>query len=153
MKYLDFNQPRQLLLYSTAEYNFWCILQKILRRVADVINMESLTSPMLLVFVIAGAITTLAMLSVFANVIQHETQLHDLRNRVKELQYNHAMYIARLSGAIPEEGEVEILSDSEEAEISINNQMDAQGLSKSSSPTIQNQAPNQANDQVQAQAA
>ncbi len=73
--------------------------------------MGTITTSMLIVFFLAGGITTLAMLSVFANAIRHETQLHDLRNRVKELHYEHAMYLAKISGKIAEEGEIEILDD------------------------------------------
>jgi len=73
--------------------------------------MTTLTMGMQLVLLAAGGITILAMLSVFANVIAHETQLHDLRNRVKELHYQHALYLARIDGQIPGEGEVEILPD------------------------------------------
>lgn len=65
--------------------------------------MATITTSMLIILLIAGAITTLAMLSVFSNVIGHETQLHDLRNRVKELHFEHAMYIARLNARIPDE--------------------------------------------------
>ncbi len=73
--------------------------------------MSTITPSMLIVFLLAGGVTTLAMLSVFANAIRHETQLHDLRNRVKELHYEHAMYLAKISGRISEEGEIEILDD------------------------------------------
>ncbi len=76
--------------------------------------MGTVTTNMLIIFLLAGGITALAMLSVFANAIRHETQLHDLRNRVKELHYQHAMYLAKISGQIPEEGEVEILDDDDE---------------------------------------
>jgi len=73
--------------------------------------MTTLTMSMQLVLLVAGGITVMAMLSVFANVIAHETQLHDLRNRVKELHYQHALYLARIDGQIPQEGEVTILPD------------------------------------------
>ncbi len=65
--------------------------------------MTTLTTGMLIVLLFTGAITALAMLSVFSNIIGHETQLHDLRNRVKELHFQHAMYLARLNAQIPEE--------------------------------------------------
>ena len=65
--------------------------------------MVTLSTGMLLALLIAGAITTLAMLSVFANIIGHETQLHDLRNRVKDLQFEHAVYIARINNQIADE--------------------------------------------------
>jgi len=65
--------------------------------------MTTLTTGMLIVLLFTGAITALAMLSVFSNIIGHETQLHDLRNRVKELHFQHAMYLARRNAQIPEE--------------------------------------------------
>ncbi len=81
--------------------------------------MVTLSTAMLIVLLIAGGITVVAMLSVFANVIEHETQLHDLRNRVRELHFNHAMYMARFRGQIgdepEEEGEIEILDDGPQA--------------------------------------
>lgn len=81
--------------------------------------MGTLTAGMLIIFLIAGAITALAMLSVFSNVIEHETQLHDLRNRVRKLHYEHAMYLARLQGHIPENatdgGDVLIIEDEPES--------------------------------------
>ena len=73
--------------------------------------MVTLSTPMLIVLLVAGAITVISMLSVFANVIGHETQLHDLRNRVKDLQFQHAMYIATISGQISKEGTVDILDE------------------------------------------
>lgn len=76
--------------------------------------MVTLTTGMLIVLLIAAGITAMAMLSVFASVIEHETQLHDLRNRVRELHYQRAIYMARYRGQIgdsSEEGEIEILDD------------------------------------------
>jgi len=75
--------------------------------------MIALSTGMLLVFLLAAGITAVAVLSVFANVIDHETQLHDLRNRVRELHYQNILRSAKLSGHIPaqEEGEIEILDD------------------------------------------
>lgn len=74
--------------------------------------MGTLSTAMLLVFLIASAITVLAMMRVYANIVEHETDLHDLRNRIKQLQFERQLYLARLSGQIgPEEGEVEILED------------------------------------------
>lgn len=67
--------------------------------------MITLSTGMILALLISGGITSLAMLSVFANVIGHETQLHDLRNRVKDLRFQHAMYLARINGQIDEDQE------------------------------------------------
>lgn len=77
--------------------------------------MATISSGMLLILLIAAVITTIAMLSVFSNIIEHETQLHDLRNRVKELHYQQAVYLARVNGRIGEEGEVEMLDDDAES--------------------------------------
>ena len=69
--------------------------------------MVTLSTSMILALLLAGAITTLAMLSVFANIIGHETQLHDLRNRVKDLHFEYAMYLARINNQIKDDdGEV-----------------------------------------------
>lgn len=68
---------------------------------------------MLLVFLFASAITVLAMMRVFTNIVEHETDLHDLRNRIKQLQFERQLYLARLHGHIgdEEEGEIEILEN------------------------------------------
>ena len=66
---------------------------------------------MLVILLVGGVITVISMLSVFANVIGHETQLHDLRNRVKDLHFQHGMYIARINGQIPQEGAVDIINE------------------------------------------
>ncbi len=76
--------------------------------------MVTLSTGMIVALLIAGGITTLAMLSVFANVIGHETQLHDLRNRVKDLQFKHSMYLARINGRIPDEYAAEPILEVEE---------------------------------------
>ncbi|HCT45860.1 MAG: hypothetical protein CMJ35_02580 [Phycisphaerae bacterium] len=74
--------------------------------------MVPLSNTMILMCLIGSSITVLAMLRVFANVIEHETDLHDLRNRVKALQYQKQLYLARIQGHIAEEeGEIEILDD------------------------------------------
>ena len=49
-----------------------------------------------------AGITVLCLYTVYANVIRHETTLHDLRNRVEELQNQQAMHLARLRGELPE---------------------------------------------------
>lgn len=53
-----------------------------------------------IILIITGGTTALATFSVFANIIGHETQLHDLRNRVKDLQYKHLLYLAKQDGRI-----------------------------------------------------
>ncbi|MFG0245334.1 MAG: hypothetical protein ACF8MF_04690 [Phycisphaerales bacterium JB052] len=74
--------------------------------------MVPLSNAMILMCLIGSSITVLAMLRVFANIIEHETELHDLRNRVKTLQYQKRLYLARIQGHIAEEeGEIEILDD------------------------------------------
>src|SRR5690606_27032828 len=68
-----------------------------------------------LIWVILGvttAVCVLSMLGVCSGVIRHETRLHDLRNRVAELQYRYTLQLARLHGHIEdeaEEGEVDVL--------------------------------------------
>lgn len=49
-----------------------------------------------------AGITVLCLYTVYANVIRHETTLHDLRNRVEELQNQQAMHLAKLRGELPE---------------------------------------------------
>jgi len=76
--------------------------------------MVPLTSAMMIILLIASAITALSILSVFANIVRHETKLHDLRNHVKDLNYQHELYLARIDGRISDRGEVEILEDDDE---------------------------------------
>lgn len=60
----------------------------------------------------AGGVSVLAMLGVFANIIRYESQLHDLRNRVADLQYGYALRLARLQGQVgDDEGEFDIVDD------------------------------------------
>lgn len=65
-----------------------------------------------------GAVCVVSMLGVFASVLHHETELHDLRNRVAELRYSYTIQIARMHGHITdedgEEGEVDMLDDAGE---------------------------------------
>jgi len=65
--------------------------------------MTSLSPMMLFALAITSGITITAMLGVFANIIGHETQLHDLRNGVQDLQFKRAVFEARVSGQIPAE--------------------------------------------------
>lgn len=61
-----------------------------------------------------GAVCVISMLGVFASILRHETDLHDLRNRVAELRYRYSLQMARLHGQLEEEdeiGEVDILDD------------------------------------------
>jgi len=62
----------------------------------------------------AGGVSVLSMLGVFANIIRYESQLHTLRNRVTDLQYEYALRIAKLHGQVADdddEGEFEIIDD------------------------------------------
>jgi hypothetical protein len=90
-----------------------CICRKILLGRVDVSPMGTLSTAMLLVFLLASGITVLAMMRVFTNIVEHETDLHDLRNRIKHLQFERQLYLARLHGHIgpEEEGEIEILEN------------------------------------------
>lgn len=56
-----------------------------------------------LIWIILAAtalVCVLSMLGVFASIIRHETDLHDLRNRVAELQFKYTLQLARLHGHI-----------------------------------------------------
>lgn len=64
--------------------------------------MITLSSAILAVLLITSAITAVSILNIFAHSIGHETQLHDLRNHVKELHYQHALYLAQIKGQIPD---------------------------------------------------
>jgi hypothetical protein len=65
-----------------------------------------------LILGLSGTICVVSMLGVFSSVIRHETQLHDLRNRVSELHYEYALRLARLHGHIDDdEGGVDILDE------------------------------------------
>jgi hypothetical protein len=69
-----------------------------------------------LIWIILAAtvvVCVLSILGVFASIIRHETDLHDLRNRVSELQYRYTLQLARLHGHIEEEadGQVDIVED------------------------------------------
>ncbi|RMH28556.1 MAG: hypothetical protein D6692_05205 [Planctomycetota bacterium] len=65
-----------------------------------------------LILGLTGTICVVSMLGVFSSVIRHETQLHDLRNRVSELHYEYALRLARLHGHIDDDEEgVDILDD------------------------------------------
>jgi predicted RNase H-related nuclease YkuK (DUF458 family) len=75
--------------------------------------MIPLSTAMLVILALSGTITVFAMMRVFTNIIEHETDLHDLRNRIKQLQFERQLYLARLSGHIPEESDIEILNDIE----------------------------------------
>lgn len=66
----------------------------------------------LLITLIASAICMLSIYSVYGNVIRHETTLHELRNRVEDLQNQQALKIARLKGEIGPM-DVEIIEQSE----------------------------------------
>lgn len=70
-----------------------------------------------LIWIILAAtalVCVLSMLGVFASIIRHETDLHDLRNRVSELQFKYTLQLARLHGHIETEesdSDVDIVED------------------------------------------
>lgn len=76
-----------------------------------------------LIWLILGGTTVVCVLSilgVFASVVRHQTDLHDLRNRVAELQYRYTLQLARLHGHVEAEAEsggVDILDDQGNPEI------------------------------------
>ncbi len=55
----------------------------------------------LLISLLASGICALCLYSVYANVIRHETTLHDLRNRVELLSNQQALHLAEISGELP----------------------------------------------------
>ncbi len=55
----------------------------------------------LLIALLASGICALCLYSVYANVIRHETTLHDLRNRVEMLSNQQALHLAEIAGEIP----------------------------------------------------
>lgn len=59
------------------------------------------TTMTLLITCFACGICILCMYSVYANVIRHETTLHELRNRVEFLQNQQTLRLAELKGEIP----------------------------------------------------
>ena len=65
--------------------------------------MVPLTPAMLAAFIICSTIAVLAMMRVLSNIVEHETDLHDLRNRVKQLQYERELRNAQMSGRISKE--------------------------------------------------
>lgn len=81
--------------------------------------MEPFTLGITIILCGAGLLTAISMLNIFSYTIGHETQLHDLRNHVKELHFQHAVYLARVSGQISaqtteldsENGDVQIIED------------------------------------------
>jgi|GEM_PF-4279124 len=81
--------------------------------------MEPFTLGMTIVLCGAGLLTAISILNIFSHTIGHETQLHDLRNHVKELHFHHAVYLARINGQIsgeifelpPEEPNLQFATD------------------------------------------
>jgi len=69
----------------------------------------------LIVPLVMSAVAALGILHVYASLIRNETTLHELRRRVKEIQYGRALTVAERKGMIrlddEELGEVEILDD------------------------------------------
>ncbi len=60
-----------------------------------------LSSSMILVFLIFSTITVIAMMRVLTNIVEHETDLHDLRVQIQEVQYERELRDAQLRGLIP----------------------------------------------------
>ncbi len=68
----------------------------------------------LLISALASGICILCLYSVYANVIRHETTLHNLRNRVEELSNQQALHLAEITGELTPEmkqSDVEIIHD------------------------------------------
>ncbi len=65
-----------------------------------IISVMGLTTGMVLAFFICSAISVLAMYRVLTNIIEHETDLHDLRNRLKEVQFERELRDAQIRGLV-----------------------------------------------------
>ncbi|MCA9303097.1 MAG: LapA family protein [Phycisphaerales bacterium] len=65
----------------------------------------------LIVISLAIGASVVSMLHVFSCVMKHEVTLHDLRNRVEKLHNDYALHLARMSGEVPHESDVEIIDD------------------------------------------
>lgn len=65
----------------------------------------------LIVVVLAIGASVVSMLHVFSCVMKHEVTLHDLRNHVEKLHNDYALHLARISGEIPLESDVDIIDD------------------------------------------
>lgn len=68
----------------------------------------------LLISALASGICVLCLYSVYANVIRHETTLHNLRNRVEELSNQQALHLAEITGELTPEmmqSDVETIDD------------------------------------------
>jgi hypothetical protein len=81
-----------------------------------------LSTDTLIWMILAGTtvVCVLSILGVFASVVRHQTDLHDLRSRVAELQYGHNLQHARMHGHVDAESEsggVDILDDQSNPEI------------------------------------
>lgn len=63
-------------------------------------SVMGLTTGMILAFFVCSAISVLAMYRVLTNIIEHETDLHDLRNRLKEVQFQRELRDAQIRGLI-----------------------------------------------------
>ncbi len=79
-----------------------------------------LSTGMILALVICSVISIIAMYRVLTNIVEHETELHDLRNRIKEIQYQRELRDAQLRGLVPAtsveiDDPVEAIQNAEEA--------------------------------------
>lgn len=96
----------------------------------------------LLISLLASGICALCLYSVYANVIRHETTLHDLRNRVELLSNQQALHLAEISGELPPdiiEDTVEIVEElsgdpAESASSTISESMKVKQAAQSAEP-------------------
>lgn len=68
-------------------------------------NVMPMSTSITLVFMICSAITIIAMMRVLTNIVEHETDLHDLRNQLKDAQYQRELREAQIRGLVPVVGE------------------------------------------------
>ena len=59
-----------------------------------------LSTGMILALFVCSAISVIAMLRVLTNIVEHETELHDMRNRLKEIQYQQELRDAQIRGLV-----------------------------------------------------
>jgi hypothetical protein len=71
---------------------------------------DSMSVTLLIPAVMTG-IAALAIMHVFGSLVRNEADLHDLRRRVKDLQYGQSIRVAKLKGMIVDEPDVEIVEE------------------------------------------
>lgn len=62
-------------------------------------------------------LAAVAIMHVFGSLVRNEMKLHDLRRRVKEIQYGQAIKVAKIKGMIDEDAadDVDIIDEDDDA--------------------------------------